>query len=90
MIDDSSRKRIVSNIKYLQQIIFALSVKFPDFSRFSLTQILFPDFSRFSRVWATMIILRGLCTLQMNVWGFDTYMHTPKISPPEQKPIQNA
>ena len=41
--------------KALFPIIFlALSVKFPDFFRFSLTNILFPVFSRFSRLWTTM------------------------------------
>ena len=41
-----------------KKLFWALSVKFPDISRFSmfsLAQILFPDFSRFSRLWTTVI-----------------------------------
>ena len=47
----------------------ALSVKFPDFSRFSrfsLTKILFPDFSRisrFSRLWTTMVAHLQILTI---------------------------
>ena len=51
-----SEKVLFPIMNTYKNLFWALLVKFPIFSRFSLTQILFPNSSRFSRLRKTMII----------------------------------
>ena len=52
-------KRIVSNNKWLQKLFLAFLLKFPDFFRYLLTQMLFPDWSRYSRLRTTRNVYKS-------------------------------
>ena len=69
-------KSIDSNNKYIQKILWALSVKFPDFSSFSLAQILFSTYqglSDFGQQW-NGISKTNVCIIRISdsAHGFDT------------------